>query len=165
MWAAATSLTCIPSTWACWVLTTNSTPASGFYRFKKIYPGENWNPQSRSPLTEPGVDVKEGDYLLAVNGRPLRAPQSPDELFVNTANETTAITVNSRPDMEGARTLPVKPVADEYQLRENNMVESNRKKVDAATGGRVGYIYIPDMGDDGLNAFVKQFFPQIRKEG
>jgi tricorn protease len=139
--------------------------ASGLYRFKKIYPGENWNPQSRSPLTEPGIDVREGDYLLAVNGRALHAPQNPYELFVNTANETTAITVNSKPDAEGARTLPVKPIADEAQLRENYMIESNRKKVDAATHGRVGYIYIPDMGGPGLNAFVKQFFPQIRKEG
>jgi tricorn protease len=139
--------------------------ASGLYRFKKIYPGENWNPQTRSPLTEPGVNVHEGEYLLAVNGRALRAPQNPYELFVNTANETTAITVNSKADAEGARTIPVKPIADEYQLREFNMVENNRKKVDAATHGRVGYIYIPDMGDAGLNAFVKQFFPQIRKEG
>ena len=138
---------------------------NGLYRFRKIYTGENWNPQTRSPLTEPGVNVREGDYLLAVNGRPLRAPQNPYELFVNTANETTAITVNSKPDAEGARTLPVKPIADEYQLRELNMVETNRKKIDAATHGRVGYIYIPDMGDAGLNAFVKQFFPQIRKEG
>jgi tricorn protease len=139
--------------------------ASGLYRFKKIYPGENWNPQSRSPLTEPGIDVREGDYLLAVNGRPLHAPQNPYELFVNTANETTAITVNSKPDAESARTLPVRPIADEAQLRENYMIESNRKRVDAATHGRVGYIYIPDMGGPGLNAFVKQFFPQIRKEG
>jgi tricorn protease len=140
-------------------------PASGFYRFKKIYSGENWNPGTRAPLTEPGINVKEGDYLLAINGHSLRAPQTPDELLVNTANETTAITVNSKPSDDGARTLPVKPVDDEYQLRELNMVETNRKKVDAATQGRVGYIYIPDMGDAGLNAFVKQFFPQIRKEG
>ncbi|HEY6337424.1 MAG TPA: PDZ domain-containing protein [Candidatus Sulfotelmatobacter sp.] len=139
--------------------------ASGLYRFKKIYAGENWDSQTRSPLTEPGVNVREGDYLLAVNGRPLRAPQNPYELFVNTANETTAITVNSKPGAEGARTLPVKPIADEYGLRELNMVETNRKKVDAATHGRVGYIYIPDMGGAGLNAFVKQYFPQIRKEG
>jgi len=138
---------------------------SGLYRFKKIYPGENWNPQTRSPLTEPGVNVREGDYLLAVNGRPLRAPQNPYELFMNTANATTAITVNSKPTMDDARTIPVKPIADEYPLREFNMVESNRKKVDAATHGLVGYIYIPDMGEAGLNAFVKQFFPQIRKEG
>ena len=139
--------------------------ASGYYRFKKIYPGENWDPLTRSTLTEPGVNVKEGDYLLAINGRPLRAPQTPDELLVNTANETTAITVNSKPGEDGARTIPVKPVDDEYQLRELNMTETNRKKVDAATHGRVGYIYLPDMGDAGLNAFVKQFFPQIRKEG
>ncbi len=71
--------------------------ASGLYRFKKIYPGENWDAQARSPLTEPGFNVKEGDYLLAVNGRPLKAPQSPDELLVNTAGQTTAITVNSKP--------------------------------------------------------------------
>jgi tricorn protease len=107
-------------------------PVSGFYRFKKIYSGENWDAGSRSPLTEPGVNVKEGDFLLAINGRPLRAPRTPDELLVNTANETTAITVNSKPSEEGARTVPVKPVDDEYQLRELNMIESNRKKVDAA---------------------------------
>jgi tricorn protease len=139
--------------------------ASGLYRFKKIYPGENWDPATRSPLTEPGVNVKEGDYLLAINGRSLRAPQTPEELLVNTANETAAITVNSKPSDDGARTVPVKPIDDEYPLREFNMIETNRKKVDAATHGRVGYIYLPDMGDAGLNAFVRQFFPQIRKEG
>ena len=139
--------------------------ASGLYRFKKIYPGENWDPATRSPLTEPGVNVKEGDYLLAINGRSLHAPQTPEELLVNTANETAAITVNSKPSDDGARTVPVKPIDDEYPLREFNMIETNRKKVDAATHGRVGYIYLPDMGDAGLNAFVRQFFPQIRKEG
>jgi tricorn protease len=139
--------------------------ASGLYRFKKIYPGQNWDPALQSPLTEPGINVKEGDYLLAVNGRPLHAPQDPYELFVNTANQTTAITVNSRPTEDGARTVPVKPISDEGQLREYYMVETNRKKVDAATQGKVGYIYIPDMGDAGLNAFVKEFFPQIRKQG
>ena len=139
--------------------------ASGLYRFKKIYSGENWNPQTRSPLTEPGVNVKEGDYLIAINGRPLKAPQTPEELLVNSANETTAITVNSKPIADNARTVAVKPISDEYGLRELDMVENNRKKVEAATNGRVGYIYIPDMEDAGLNAFVKQYFPQIRKEG
>ena len=139
--------------------------ASGRYRFKKIYPGQNWDPQTRSPLTEPGVNVKEGDYLLAVNGQQLRAPEDPYELFVNTANETTAITVNSKPEEEGARTLAVKPIADEFRLRMLNMVETNRQKVDAATGGKVGYVYLPDMGEAGLNEFVKQYFPQIRKQG
>ena len=139
--------------------------ASGMYRFKKIYPGENWDPGLRSPLTEPGVNVKEGDYLVAVNGRPLRAPQSPYELFVNMANDTVTISVNSKPSEEGARNLQVKPIADEGGLRELNMITTNRKKVDEATGGKVGYIYIPDMGGPGLDEFVKQYFPQIRKQG
>ena len=140
-------------------------PASGMYRIKKIYPGENWNSHLRSPLTEPGVNVKEGDYLIAVNGRSLRVPQNPSELFVNTANETVTLSVNSKPAEEGARNVQVKPVADEFNLRELNMIETNRQKVDAATQGRVGYIYIPDMGGEGLNEFVKQYFPQIRKQG
>ena len=139
--------------------------ASGMYRIKKIYPGQNWDPELRSPLTEPGINVKEGDYLLAANGRPLRAPQDPSELLVNTANETTLLTVNSKPSDDGARNVQVKPINDEYNLRELNMIETNRKKVDAATGGKVGYVYLPDMGAPGLNEFVKQYFPQIRKQG
>ncbi len=139
--------------------------ASGMYRIKKIYPGENWNPELRSPLTEPGINVKEGDYLLAVNGRPLRAPQNPYELFVNTANETVTLTVNSKAVEDGSRTVQVKPINDEFSLRELNMIVTNRKKVEAATGGKVGYVYLPDMGAPGLNEFVKQYFPQIRKQG
>ena len=139
--------------------------ASGIYRIKKIYPGENWDHDLRSPLTEPGVNVKEGDYLIAVNGRALRAPQNPYELFANTANETVTLTVNSKPSEDGSHTVQVKPIGEEYPLRELNMVETNRKKVDAATNGRVGYVYLPDMGGSGLSEFVKQFFPQIRKEG
>jgi len=139
--------------------------SSGRYRIKKIYPGQNWDGQLRSPLTEPGVNVKEGDYLIAVNGRALRAPQDPYELFINTANETVTLTVNSQAAEEGSHNITVKPISDEYGLRELNMIESNRKKVDAATNGRVGYIYLPDMGGPGLNEFVKQWFPQIRKQG
>ena len=139
--------------------------ASGRYRIKKIYPGENWDAELRSPLTEPGVKVSEGDYLIAVNGQQLRAPQNPYELFVNTANETVTLTVNSKPSEDGAHNIMVKPINDEYNLRELNMITTNRKKVDDATGGKVGYVYLPDMGAPGLNAFVKQFFPQIRKQG
>jgi tricorn protease len=142
-----------------------SDPASGMYRFKKIYPGENWHANLRSPLTEPGVNVKEGDYLLAVNGHALRMPQNPYELFTNTANETVTLTVNSKPSEDGSHTVQVKPIGDEYDLRETNWIESNRKKVDAATNGRVGYVYLPDMGAPGLDQFVKQWFPQVRKEG
>ncbi|MFZ3264898.1 MAG: PDZ domain-containing protein [Terriglobales bacterium] len=139
--------------------------STGVYRFRKIIPGENWDARARSPLTEPGVNVKEGDYLLAINGRALRSPQTPDELLVNAANEVVTLTVNSKPTADGARKVVVKPIADEYSLREHNMIETNRKKVDAASGGRIGYVYLPNMGGEGLNEFVRQYFPQIRKEG
>jgi tricorn protease len=139
--------------------------SSGFYRIKKIFTGENWDAHTRSPLTEPGVNIKEGDYLVAINGRQLRAPQTPDELLVNAANEVVTLTVNSTPASGGAHQVVVKPIADEYTLRELNMIATNRKKVDEASGGRIGYVYLPDMGDGGLNQFVKQYFPQIRKEG
>lgn len=139
--------------------------ASGRYRFKKIYPGENWDQELRSPLTEPGVNVKEGDYLLAVNGQQLRAPMNPYELFVNTGNETVTLTVNSKPAEDGSHNITVKPISDEYNLRELNMINTNREKVAKATGGKVGYIYLPDMGEAGLDQFVKQYFPQIRKQG
>ncbi|HEY7096133.1 MAG TPA: PDZ domain-containing protein [Terriglobales bacterium] len=139
--------------------------ASGMYRIKKIYPGMNWDPELRSPLTEPGVNVKEGDYLVAINGRQLKAPQSPYELMVNTVNETVTLSINSKPSKDGARSVQVKPIADEYNLHEMNWIESNRKKVDAATNGKVGYVYLPDMGGPGLDQFMRQYFPQIRKQG
>ena len=133
--------------------------SSACIAFKKIYAGENWDAQTRSPLTEPGVNVKEGDYLIAVNGRPLRAPQSPYELFTNTVNETVTLTINSKPSEDGSRTVQVKPIADEYSLRELNWIESNRKKVDAATNGRVGYVYLPDMGGDGSEPIRQTILP------
>jgi tricorn protease len=139
--------------------------ASGRYRIKKIYHGKNWDNAVRSPLTEPGVDVREGDYLLAVNGRAIQAPENPYQAFVNTANDNVALTVNSTPTEASARHVTVKTIESEFNLRELDMIETNRRKVDQATNGRVGYIYLPDMEDVGLNAFVEQFFPQIRKEG
>ncbi|MGA8183198.1 MAG: PDZ domain-containing protein [Terriglobia bacterium] len=139
--------------------------ANGLYRFKKIYPGQNWNPAVRSPLTEPGVKVKEGDYLLAVNGKPLRLPENPYKAFVNTAGQDVTLTVNSKPSADGAWDVQIKPISSEFRLRELNWIETNREKVDKATGGKVGYVYLPDMEDVGLNEFVRQYFPQIRKQG
>lgn len=139
--------------------------SSGRYRFKKIYPGENWDPRLRSPLTEPGVNMKEGDYLLAVNGHELHTPQNPYELFENTADDNVTLTVNSKPTDDGARRVIVKPLTTEFPLRELDWIATNREKVAKATDGKVGYIYIPDMGAHGLNEFVKQYFPQIRKQG
>jgi tricorn protease len=139
--------------------------ASGYYRIAKIYPGENWNPALRSPVTEPGVIAKEGDYLLAVNGRPMRIPQNPEELFVNTVNQAVTITLNSKPTTEGSHNIVVRPIATEFGLHQLNWIESNRRKVEKLSGGRIGYVYLPNMGAEGLNEFVKQYFPQIRKEG
>ncbi len=139
--------------------------ASGYYRFKKIYPGQNWDPAVRSPLTEPGVKVKEGDYLLAVNGRPLRLPENPYKPFVNTADQDVTLTINSKPTTDGSWDVMVKTISSEFRLRELNWIETNREKVDKATNGKVGYVYLPDMEDVGLNEFVRQYFPQIRKEG
>lgn len=139
--------------------------ASGIYRLAKIYPGENWNPNLRSPLTEPGVTVKPGDYLLAVNGRPLRVPQNPYAFFVNTVNQAVTLTVNNKPTAEGAHNVVVRPIPSELGLHELDWIETNRRKVDQASGGRIGYVYLPDMSTHGLNEFVKQYFPQIRKEG
>src|SRR5205807_2527465 len=88
------------------------------YLFEPAMKGENWDSKLRSPLTESGVNVKEGDYLVAVNGRALRVPQNPYELFVNTANENVTLTVNSKPSEDGARHVQVKPIPDDFGLRE-----------------------------------------------
>jgi len=138
---------------------------SGFYRIAKVYRGENWNSALRSPLTEPGVLAKEGDYLLAVNGRPLKVPQNPEELFVNTVNQAVTLSLNSKPSAEGARNVVVRPIPSDFGLHELNWIETNRRKVEKLSGGRIGYVYLPNMGAEGLNEFVKQYFPQIRKEG
>ena len=140
-------------------------PQTGFYRITKIYPGENWNRNLRSPLTEPGVQVKAGEYILAVNGRLLKAPENPYAAFINTVNQVVTLTVNGQPNQQGARYVRVRPIPNDFGLHELNWIESNRRKVEQASGGRLGYVYLPDMGGHGLNEFVKQYFPQIRKEG
>ena len=138
---------------------------SKFYRIKKIYPGQNWKEKLRSPLTEPGVDVGEGEYIVAVDNKVLQYPTNPYSLFENTMGKTVTLKVNSKPSLEGAREVTVKPIESEYRLRYRYWVESNRRKVEEATDGRVGYIFIPDMGGGGLNEFSESFFPQIKKEG
>lgn len=140
-------------------------PVSGFYRINKIYPGQNWREKLRSPLTEPGVDVKEGEYVVAVDGRVLQRPTNPYSLLENTVGRTVTLKVNSKPSLDGAREVTVRPIESEYQLRYRYWVEENRRKVEEATGGRVGYIFIPDMGGGGLNEFSESFFPQVKKEG
>lgn len=136
----------------------------GYYRFKQVYPGLNWHPELRAPLTGPGVDVKAGEYLLAVNGRPLRAPTDLFSLFEKTADKITEITVGSETSGAGARTVSVRPLASETPLRHWNWVEANRRRVDALSQGRVAYIYLPDTAVHGYENFNRYFFSQLDKE-
>ncbi len=138
--------------------------ASRFYRITRILKGENWNSNLRSPLTEIGVDVKEGDYITAVNGQLTSRMDNIFESLVNTAGKQVVLRVNSKPSDEGSRTVTVVPIDDEAPLYYFNWVRTNVEKVAQATGGEVGYVHVPDMGPNGLNEFVKQFYPQLRKK-
>ena len=136
----------------------------GHYRIARILGGLNWDPDQRAPLTEPGVDVSEGDYLLAVNGVPLDATTNLHELFQNTAGVLTSITVNDRPTLAGARQVTVVPVGDESGLRYRDWVETNRRRVDEATGGRVAYVHMPNTAWDGYTSFNRYFYAQLDKQ-
>jgi len=136
---------------------------SGYFIIEEILPGENWTKNGRSPLTEVGVDVNEGDYILAVNGMPVNNVADIYQLLVGTANEQVMLTVNSKASKEGARDVIVIPTDDESQLYYYQWVRNNIEKVSKATDGQVGYIHIPDMGPGGLNEFVKYFYPQLNK--
>jgi tricorn protease len=138
--------------------------ANGRYRFKKVYGGLNWSPELRSPLTEPGVDVKAGEYLLAVRGTELKPPTSLYSLFENTAEKSIEITVGPNADGSGSRTVTVQPLASEFALRNRDWVEGNLKKVHKATGGRVAYVYVPNTADLGHTYFKRYFFPQVDKD-
>jgi tricorn protease len=147
------------------LLGADYTIENGRYRFSKIYQGENWNPQLRAPLTQPGVNVQEGDYLLAVNGRELRGPEEIFELFEGTADKSTVLKVGPSPDGKGAHNVTVVPIENEATLRNREWIESNLQKVEKLSGGRVAYIYLPDTGFGGYTSFNRYFFAQIGREG
>jgi len=136
----------------------------GFYRIKRIYPGLNWHPELRSPLTEPGVNVAEGEFILAVNGRPLRYPTNLYSLFEKTAEQVTDLRLSPTPAEEDARTVTVKPVASETALRHWNWVEENRKKVAALSDGRVAYVYMANTGVEGYESFNRYYYSQLDKQ-
>jgi tricorn protease len=138
--------------------------ADGRYRFRTVYGGLNWTPDLRAPLTEPGVNVRAGEYLLAVNGRPLRAPDNLFAAFENTADRLTDITVGPRADGAGARTVSVVPLASEAALRSRAWVERNVRLVDSLSGGRVAYVYVPNTAGEGFEYFKRYFYPQAHKE-
>jgi tricorn protease len=135
------------------------------YRIVEIFEGQNEEDRYRSPLTEVGVDVRVGDYLLAIDGTEVRGKDNPYRMLQHIANRPVELTVNEQATSDGARKATYSPITTETSLLYLEMVTSNRAKVDEATGGRVGYIHIPDMGTDGIREFIKWYYPQIRKEG
>ena len=142
-----------------------SRDKSGFFRLEKILPGASWSKELRSPLTEPGVEAKAGEYIVAIDGVPTNSVNDMYKLLIGKANVPTELSLNSKPQLAGARKIVVSPLAEEYSLYHYNWIQDNIKKVDKATNGKVGYIYIPDMGPEGLNEFSRYFYPQLDKEG
>ena len=135
------------------------------YRLARIYDAESWNPELRAPLATPGVNVSRGDYLLAINGVELRAPDNVYRLLDGTANRQTVLTVNSRPDLQGARLITVVPVANEQGLRTRAWVESNRRYVDSVSKGTLAYVYLPNTGVPGYTSFNRYYFAQQDRLG
>jgi tricorn protease len=137
--------------------------ASGRYVLAKIYAGDNSRPRYRGPLTEPGVDVREGDYLLAVNGRDLKAPTDPYSLFVGADDQPVTLTVAETATGK-PRDVVVTPVKTEMSLREKAWIDHNREVVDRLSGGKIAYIYMSDMEALGMEQFMRQFYPQLDKQ-
>lgn len=137
----------------------------GRYRIARIYRGQNWNPRLRSPLLEPGVDARVGDYIVRVNGVPLTADRNFYGAFENTAGVQVELELATAPDGTGARTVKVVPLSSEGALRRMAWVEGNRRRVDELSGGRLAYVYMPDTGNAGEAAFDRDFYSQLDKEG
>jgi tricorn protease len=138
---------------------------NGRYRIAKILGGQNWTPGLASPLTLPGVSVKEGEYLLAVNGRELHAADNLYEFFDGTAGKQTVLRVGANPDGKDARDVTVIPIADEDGLRNLDWIEANRRKVIDLSGGKVAYVYMPNTGGSGYTNFNRYFYSQLDKQG
>jgi tricorn protease len=138
---------------------------SGRYRIARIYDTESWNPDLRAPLAAPGVDVKVGDFVVAINGVELKAPDNIYRLLDGTANRQTVLAVNSQPALEGARQVTVVPVANEQTLRTRAWVEGNRRLVDKLSNGQLAYVYLPNTGQPGYTSFNRYYFAQQDKKG
>lgn len=137
---------------------------SGFYRIDKILPGAVYSKSLRSPLAEPGVEVKEGDYITAIDGISTATVNNIYQLLVGKANVLTELSISSTASDKNTHKVVVSPIDNEYPLYHYAWVQNNIRRVEEATGGRVGYIYIPDMGPEGLNEFARYFYPQLDKE-
>jgi len=139
-------------------------PGSGYFRIDSILKGENWQAKNRSPLTEIGVDAREGDYILAVNGKSTAEMPNLYEALVGKAGKQVQLTLNSTANTTNSREVTVVPIDNEAELYYYSWVQSNIARVNEATGGQVGYIHIPDMGVKGLNEFIKYYYPQLQKK-
>jgi tricorn protease len=139
--------------------------ANGRYRIKKIYVGESWNPQLQAPLAQPGLDVKAGDYLLAVNGQDLKGSDDVSRLLENTSGKPTLLKVGADASGAGAREITVVPITSETALRHAEWMADNRRKVDQLSGGKLAYVYLPDTGQGGLTSFNRYYFAQSDKQG
>jgi tricorn protease len=138
---------------------------NGFYRITRIYSGEEWNPGLHGPLAVPGMHVEEGDYLVAIDGRPLRSPTNPFMLLEGTAGRTITVSVNDEPSLEGARSVVVEPASNERQLRTWAWVEHNRRRVDEMSDGRLAYVWLPNTGRGGYSYFNRMYFAQQDRQG
>src|SRR6185436_9302481 len=138
---------------------------NGHYRIKRIYTGENWNPDLRAPLSAPGIQVNEGDYLLEVNGQALAPPTNLFSVFEGTANRQTLIRVGKNPSAEGSRVITVVPVANDDGLRNRAWVEDNRRLVDKLSNGRLAYVWLPNTAGPGYTYFTRYYYAQQDKQG
>jgi len=139
--------------------------ADGRYRFSRIFNGENWNPRLQAPLTQPGVNVKAGEYLLAVDGREIFSRNNLYRFFEKKTGKQVVLTVGPNPKLEGSRDVTVVPIEREMQLRHFDWIEGNRRYVDKVTDGRVAYVYMPDTFFGGYTYFNRYFYAQVGKEG
>ncbi|GMU95068.1 MAG: tricorn protease [Ignavibacterium album] len=138
---------------------------NGAYRIKRIIKGAPWDSEVSSPLSASGLKVKEGDYILAVNGLKIDVSKDPSSSFEGLADKTIELTINNKPSTDGAWTVVVKTLSDETRLRNLEWIESNRKRVEEATDGKIGYIYVPSTGIDGQTELARQFYAQFNKQG
>ncbi|HVX41218.1 MAG TPA: PDZ domain-containing protein [Gemmatimonadaceae bacterium] len=138
---------------------------NGRYKITKIYDSEEWNPDLRAPLAEPGIDVHVGDYILAINGQNLQTPDNIYRLLDGTANKQIELTVNSTPSMTGARHVTVVPIANEQGLRTRDWIEHNRHIVDSLSHGQLAYVYLPNTGQPGYTSFNRYYFAQQDRKG
>jgi tricorn protease len=152
-----------PDKVTCGLLGADYEIAGGRYRIARVYRGLNWHPELRAPLTEPGINVSEGEYILAVNGRRLDAGANLYQLFERTADRITELLVGPTTDEEDARTVTVKPVGSETALRHWSWVEANRARVDELSGGRVAYVYMANTSIEGYDSFNRYYFSQLDK--